>query len=298
MELLHLKYFQVVAIHEHMTRAAEELHITQPALSIMISRLEAELGVPLFKRENRGIKLNEFGKAYLKHVNRIFTEMSNAEKELQEIAEYKDHHIVLATTSSRFASGLCTHFLKSYPKTNFHLFKETAIQKIKQFITAGDIDFCISAPPIDGSEFQCIPLLDDELFIGVPRNHRYANRTSIKLIEVAEDPFINETIGYSFREITESFCKLAGFTPNVVFEGDRQLMQEFIQTGCGIGWIPKSAIKNYNLNTLTILRIEEPRCYRQISISWYKDKYLSEFAQLFLQFVINFYRNSWLTDCE
>jgi len=75
MELLQLKYFQTVARQEHMTRAAAELGIAQPALSQTISRLEAELGISLFERVGRGIRLSEFGKAYALRVERIFQEL-------------------------------------------------------------------------------------------------------------------------------------------------------------------------------------------------------------------------------
>ncbi len=72
MELLQLKYFQTVARLEHMTKAAEELHIAQPSLSKTIARLEKDLGVPLFDRQGRQITLNSFGKVFLKRVERIF----------------------------------------------------------------------------------------------------------------------------------------------------------------------------------------------------------------------------------
>ncbi|ASS63420.1 HTH-type transcriptional regulator GltC [Bacillus velezensis] len=83
MELLQLKYFQTVAYTEHISKAAEQLKIAQPSLSLTIKRLENELGTALFERKGRNIKLSSSGKILLKHVNRIFTEIENAQTEIQ-----------------------------------------------------------------------------------------------------------------------------------------------------------------------------------------------------------------------
>lgn len=83
MELLQLKYFQTVAYTEHISKAAEQLKIAQPSLSLTIKRLENELGTNLFERKGRNIKLSSAGKILLKHVNRIFTEIENAQTEIQ-----------------------------------------------------------------------------------------------------------------------------------------------------------------------------------------------------------------------
>ncbi|EST51510.1 LysR family transcriptional regulator [Brevibacillus panacihumi W25] len=85
MDLLQLKYFQVVARLEHMTRAAEELHISQPSLSKMISRLEKHLGVPLFDRHGKQIRLNRFGKIFLNRVDRVFAELEEGQYELADL---------------------------------------------------------------------------------------------------------------------------------------------------------------------------------------------------------------------
>jgi DNA-binding transcriptional LysR family regulator len=87
MDLLQLKYFQTVARSEHMTRAAEELHISQPSLSKVISNLEEDLGVPLFERIGRQIKLSHFGKAFLSRVERIFLELEDGKRELSDMLE-------------------------------------------------------------------------------------------------------------------------------------------------------------------------------------------------------------------
>ena len=87
MELSQLAYFRAVARTEHFTRAAEELHITQPSLSKAIANLEGELGVPLFRRSGRNIVLTKYGEILLSHTNRIMSELKHAQKELEDAKE-------------------------------------------------------------------------------------------------------------------------------------------------------------------------------------------------------------------
>jgi DNA-binding transcriptional LysR family regulator len=81
MDLLQFRYFQTVARHQHVSRAAEELHVAQPVLSRAIARLEAELGVPLFDRRGRRVKLNRFGAAFLVRVTRALGELHQGGQE-------------------------------------------------------------------------------------------------------------------------------------------------------------------------------------------------------------------------
>lgn len=96
MELTQLRYFQTAAYYQHISRAAEELNISQPALSTMISRLEKELGVPLFDHNGRSIILNQNGQRFLQRVNHILMEVENSKRELQDIADEGDNSISLA----------------------------------------------------------------------------------------------------------------------------------------------------------------------------------------------------------
>src|SRR5215813_15375912 len=86
MDLLQLHYFQTVARLEHVTRAAEELRVAQPALSKTIARLETELGVPLFDRRGRRVALNTCGRAFLRHVERLFMALEDGRQELADLA--------------------------------------------------------------------------------------------------------------------------------------------------------------------------------------------------------------------
>src|SRR5438309_3725141 len=100
MDLLQLKYFQTVARLEHMTQAARQLEIAQPSLSQTIARLEEELGVPLFDRQGRQIRLNQFGRTFLRRVERIFAELEDGRRELADLAGLEQGRVSLSMFST------------------------------------------------------------------------------------------------------------------------------------------------------------------------------------------------------
>lgn len=104
MEILQPQYFQTVARLEHMTKAAEQLQIAQPSLSKTISRLEEDLGVALFDREHRKIRLNAAGRIFLNRVERAFAELNEGRREIVELADQDQKNITLAVTIPRVSA--------------------------------------------------------------------------------------------------------------------------------------------------------------------------------------------------
>ena len=111
MLLSQLNYFRVAARQEHISRAAEELHIAQPALSVTIRKIEEELGVPLFERNGRHIELNENGKALFMYVDYIFEQLTEMEIALTKTREILENEFTLAVSNSTFLNGWLQQFI-------------------------------------------------------------------------------------------------------------------------------------------------------------------------------------------
>lgn len=292
MELLHLKYFQTVARYEHITQAAKALNLSQPSLSIMISKLEEELGTPLFDRTGRNIKLNQAGGIFLKYVQRVFLDLENAKRELKEFSGQKNNSLSLVTTSSRLLSGVIAECILMYPDIKLRQVV-ASYEATKNYIKSGEIDYCISSPLIKEEGIKTIELLDEEIFLCVPFRHRYAKRESINLKEVADDNFLCLSDGYGFRTITNNICKMAGFSPNVVFEGDYIHILQLINIGKGIAFVPKSATRAFDNMPVSIIKIDEPICRRKIGLSWVEDRYFAKVAINFKPFIIDYYKEKF-----
>lgn len=291
MELLHLKYFQMAAKYEHMTKAATELNISQPALSKTIARLENELGAPLFHRQGKHIYLNPFGKAFLERVNRIFLELKEGKSQVQDMNSPNKGIISVAMTLPHVMAQFLGNFLKDHPDVKIK-HKQASSFEMKRLLENAEIDICISTYPIIGENIEWIPLLEEEIFLSVPTTHKLANRTIINLEEVADESFIGLPEDYGFRKITDDFCKEVGFTPNTTIEIEESwTIQQLVELGYGISFIPSlSILRDSTPNTVRI-KINHPNCKRTIGIARHKNHYLSKAAMEFHQFSIQFFKH-------
>jgi DNA-binding transcriptional LysR family regulator len=289
MELLQLQYFQTVARLEHMTKAAEELKIAQPSLSKTISRLEEDLGVPLFDRKNRQLHLNKYGELFLERVNHILLELEEGKRELAELAERGQTQITLAVSIPRVLPELLSSFLKDFPDVKFQQVLEST-SSMKHLLENAEIDFCISSVPIEGVDLIWEPLIREEVYLIVPPNHPLAQKEQVYLKEVKDEPFISMNTGFGFRNLTDAFCQEAGFIPNIAFEGDEPgVIGDLVRQGLGIAFIPAmSWVHGFN-HYPNRLQIIEPRCHRTIGIGWSKRRHLSSAAKEFRQFVIDYF---------
>ncbi|WP_251553950.1 LysR family transcriptional regulator [Neobacillus muris] len=289
MELLQLKYFQTVARHEHMTKAAMELNIAQPSLSKTISRLEEDLGVPLFSREHRQIKLNEFGKVFLKRVDQVFLELNEGRRELLERSNQHENKVTLSVTIPRVLPDLLRGFLSQFPDVTFQQFLQP-ISSIQMELSEGKLDYCISSVPIEGPDIVWEPLMTEEIYLIVPPGHPFSGRSAIKLAEAKNESFISMHTGYGFRDLTDQFCQTAGFEPHIAFEGDDPtVIGDLVEQGLGVAFIPEITLLHQSARFPDKLHLTEPNCRRTIGIAWSERRYLSGAAQQFREFTKSYF---------
>lgn len=292
MNLLQLRYFYTVAKKEHMTHAAEELYISQPSLSKVISKLEEELEVPLFDRTGRQIKLNKFGKAFLLRVDRIFLELEDGKRELSDMLKNESSTISIAANNLAPFSNLIERYLKNYP--NVILGQTTgSLKKMKEQLLNGEIEFCISSPPVEGDLIECIPLTTEEIFLVVPSGHRFAKYKEINLIEASSEPFISLKMGFGIRELTENLCHQAGFNPNIIFETDVAMnLMEMVNSNRGVALLPILPWNNNQLSMSVPIHVKEPLCNRKIYLSFIKGHYFTEASMQFKDYLIDYYKEA------
>ncbi|GCE29091.1 LysR family transcriptional regulator [Dictyobacter alpinus] len=290
MELLQLKYFRTVARLQHMTRAAEELGIAQPALSQTIARLEAELGVPLFERTGRGIRLNHYGKAYIQHVERIFLELEQGQRELASISGGTQGQVELAlSVATHLLPDILGTFRLEYPSIRFRL-SQHDVTTMAQQLQRGAYDLCITSPPIQQADIESIVLLTEDIRLALPAWHPLAHRSQIALHEVADEAFICLKPEYSLRQLTDSFCQQAGFRPHIAFESDEpSTIRGLISAGLGISFVPALSWSGSVGSAVIELPISNPGCQRTLGLSWSTKHLQSEAARRFQHFVTNYF---------
>lgn len=292
MDLLQLKYFQTVARHEHMTRAAAELYIAQPSLSKVISRLEEDLGVSLFDRKSRQIKLNAYGEAFLKRVNRIFLELDDAKRELADLSGNEDRTITMAINNLYPISKMLRGFIERYPAMNT-CFRQTmgSTEEMRLQLLSGEVDFCVSSPPIQGDNIECIHLFSEEIYLLVPHGHKFSNRRNIDLIEAIDEPFISLKSGFGIRDLTEQLCMLSGFKPRIVFESEVALnLIDMVNCNMGIALLPILDWDDLPDNIPVPLHINNPTCSRATALSYLKGHYLTHVSRNFIDYQMKYFQ--------
>ncbi|MBO7746815.1 LysR family transcriptional regulator [Paenibacillus sp. MWE-103] len=287
MEWQQLEYFRVVAGTEHFTQAAERLAISQPALSRSITHLEETLGVPLFDRVGRSVKLNAYGASFLKRVERALQEIQDGMAELQQLRDPYTGTVSLSfvmTFGLSFLPDFISSFNRLYPQVKLQLFQNTTAAIARQ-LQDGEADLSIVGSLDHRNQLEWHKLLDEDLFAYVPAKHRLADRESIRLEELAGEPFIGFKKGYGMRDLTDRFCAQAGFAPQVVFEGeDVATVSVLVSSGIGVTLIP--SFRGITPSKIKKLRVEEPACRREIGLAWQKGRTLSPAAELFRSFII------------
>lgn len=289
LDLLQLRYFRTAAKRQHLTQAARELRVAQPSLSRSIARLEQELGVSLFDREGRGLRLNESGRAFLRRVEKLFAELEDGIREAQDLARAGQAVIRLAVSVPRILPDLLAPFRALHPDVRFRQ-SMLPTSRLEQALTLGEVDLVFSTVPPKAPDIVWTPLLEEPIYLVVPASHRLADRQAVRLVEAADEGFVSLHEGYGFRQLTDDFCRQAGFEPNIAFEGDQlDVMAALVTQGLGVAFVPALTWRQTRQSGVRRLRIVDPDCKRTIGLAWSKTRYRSRAAERFGQFVIDYF---------
>ena len=282
-----LQYFLAAARHEHIGQAADELDLSQPALSRSIQKLEEELGVQLFDRTGRGVYLNAAGRILLNRVERASAEFDDAIRELAEHSSSKRKTIslgYLSTFGVRVIPELVTKFCDIEPEVKFQLL-EGPVPFLSEQLLKGRIDLCFSSQLVDPA-ITWRPLYAEELFAYFPPGHRLAARETIDLSELAEELFVALKQVHGLRQILEDLCRQAGFVPRIKLEGHEvATLRGLVGSGFGVTLAPKPAVAAQT--QAVSIPIRSPHCFRVVGLSWRKGRWLSPKAVSFGEYVLS-----------
>lgn len=288
MELLQLKYFQTVAYTEHVSKAARQLNIAQPSLSLTLKRLEDELGTALFDRKGRNIQLSPSGKILLKHVNRIFIEIENAKREIRSEEQLISGTLNIAITNPRFLTGLISGYLNLFPESKI-IQDLGAKSDIGTRLKKGSIDLGITGHLIEDEEIESRVLVDEDIVLALPSNHKLTGSAKIPLSLAADEPFVTLASNAEYHDFTTLLCEKAGFVPNIAFEVDSHLLVEIIKLDQGVALLPISICRALGLN---YIEIADDSATYPVGLSWAKHKTLSSSAKKFRDFILSYYEEN------
>jgi len=270
MELRHLRYFVTVAEELHFGRAAERLFISQPPLSQQIQQLEREIGVSLFLRTSRSVKLTPAGEIFLRDARQILADVERAVSGAKRAARGEEGWLGIGFAASAtydLLPAVLHDFRDSYPAIELSLVElnasEQAIALKDQSIHVG-----FARPPIEGDSLLVGAILNEPYVAALPLTHPLANKLELSLTELAPEPFVSfpELPLPSYAQSVRLACEDAGFTPRVVQEvREMQTAISLVVAGLGIALLPAS-VANLHRTGLSLLPLKEPAPRTELAV--------------------------------
>ncbi|MES4907524.1 MULTISPECIES: LysR family transcriptional regulator [unclassified Streptomyces] len=286
MELNSLRQFLVVARLEHLSRAAEELHIAQPSLSRTIARLESELGAPLFDRSKR-LRLNDAGRLFRDHVERALGELDAGRRAVAEAAGGGLGAVRLASETFLTLTGPLADYKQAHPAVEIELHWSPP-EDMARRLRAQEVDLCIASQPIHAEGLEAVRLFDEEVGVGVPLDHPLAGRTSVTIDELADQPFVTARRGHWLRRLLDRLFAARDLTPKIVCESDEHsAIADLISAGLGIGLAPAFARRSATRAPVAWIPVDSPDCRRTVTLYWGADSHLPTAVRLLRTTITN-----------
>ncbi len=287
MDLRQLQVFMEIVKQGNFTRAAESLHIAQPAVSMTIRKLEEDLDLVLLNRSEKQVTLTAEGEALLKHAERILDDFSVAATEMAELKELVRGEVRIGIPpmmSAYYFPRIISSFRNHYPNLNLVVNGDGA-GRIQQMIVKGELDMGVIASPdrVAGIDYQ--HFLREEIVACLPANHPLADQTSISMADFLRYPLILFKEGYYMRELMDEYLTATGTQANIVFETNLfTLVRNLIRQQLGSSTFLRMAVTN--APDIAVLPFDPP-LHIDLFIAWKSQRYLSRANRAFIDVLLN-----------
>lgn len=286
MNLEWYRIFMITARYRNLTKAAQELHITQPSISYAIKQMEEALDLKLFHRLSKGVELTEEGRALFTYVEQSFALLDSAQNHLQNLKQLNEGEIRIGASDSLIKHLLLPHlntFHKSHPGIRIRL-SHGKTPELVQRLKEGEIDCAVVHMPIEDPvlDIHTLAVLEDCFVVG-EAFQELAHRT-LTSGELAKLPLILLSPGSSTRVFVEQWFAAKGFVVKPDIElGSIDLLAEFARLGYGAAFISRSFVEEeLQAGKLFELRLDEPLPSRSIGFAIRRDRKLSLAAACFV----------------
>lgn len=290
LSLRQLRVFETVARHGSYTRAAEELHLSQPAVSLQIRQLEDEIGLPLFERLGRQMVLTEAGHEVLHYTQVI----NQALREMREVIEglkglnRGSLHLAAASTVNYFAPRLLAVFQQRHPGINLRL-EVTNRETLVRLLEDNAVDLALMGVPPKEVDVEAEPFMENPLVVIAPPDHPLVAERQIPLQRLAEETFVMREEGSGTRQAMERFFGERGIRIRHGMQMTRnEAVKQAVRSGLGLSVVSLHTIElELETGRLVVLDVEGFPDRRQWYLVYRRGKRLSPAARAFREFVLS-----------
>ena len=285
-----LQVFEAVARQLSFTRAAEELHLTQPAVSMQVKQLESSVGLSLFEQLGKRVFMTQAGETMLRHAQTVMRHLATAREEMDELKGVDSGRlrIAVASTVNYFATRLLATFARLHPSVQITLDvtnRETLLQKLED----NQPDIVLMGKPPKDLDLDADAFMDNPLIMIARPDHPLSKRRSIALKELNEETFVVRESGSGTRIAMERFFDQKSFAPSATIEmTGNETIKQSVDAGLGLAIVSVHTVElELTLERLIRLDIRGMPIMRRWYVGHRRGKRLSPTAQAFRQFVLD-----------
>jgi len=288
--LRQLAIFAAAARHESLTRAAQDLHLSQPAVSMQIKQMEEALGMPLFDRVGRRLQLTEAGRELARYARDITAKVQEIGQVMEEFRDLRSGslRIAVATTVSYYATRAVAEFHKRYPGIRVSL-DVTNRKALVSHLEHNDADIVLMGFPPRSKQLEAVPFMDNPLVVIASPTHPLARRQGIPLAEAAGENFLMRESGSGTRQAIERYLKSRGISlTRELFMSSNEAIKQAVEAGLGLAIVSRHTIGlELKAGRLVELPVQGFPLVRQWFLVRPLQKRFSAAAQAFRDFVFS-----------
>ncbi|MED1918844.1 LysR family transcriptional regulator [Bacillus thuringiensis] len=286
MDIKHLHYFVTVCDQLSYSKAAQKLHISQPSLSNAIKNLEQEVGSPLLERNTRKMELTDAGKILYQKSLVLLSQMNMLKKEMEEVKLTGSGDLIIGIIESvkHWIPKVIRGYQGRFPSINIKLIEVLSGKAVKESLRKYHTHLLITNQFIDEEDIELFPLYDERLMLVLHKDHPLEQKESVRLKDLASEPFIISTEGFQTREDILTAFSFEQVNPQIKFEIERfETALTLVRENLGVTIIPENYLSGSTDASLVRKTIDSPALERTVYLAYMKNRYLSPAVQAFLE---------------
>ncbi|MFM9533543.1 LysR family transcriptional regulator [Lysinibacillus sp. IITD104] len=294
MDIKQLHYFIAVSEQMNFSKAAERLHISQPSLSNAIKKLEQEIGSPLLERNTRNLQLTEAGELLFERAKVIVKNMEVLKIEMNEVIVHGTRDITIGVMESikHWLPKVIANYKKDYPQMKFHLVDILGSKRVKKSLRSYKTHVIITNQLMDDPELEVQTLYEERLVAVLPLHHPLAQKDTITISDICEEPFIISTEGFQTRRDILTSFEQAGKSINIQFEIERfETAVSLVREHLGVTILPENYLQGPTAKTIVKKEIEGVNLNRHVYLVYLKNRHLPLAIRQLLKDILQFFEN-------
>jgi LysR family hydrogen peroxide-inducible transcriptional activator len=282
MDLDQLRYFLQIAQRQSFTRAAEDLVISQPALSRSIQKLEEELGQPVFERKTRSVTLTDAGTLLQSRAQQVLTILEDTKAEITDDGQSGRVRVgAIPTIAPYFLPEVLRNFSQEYPQATI-IVQENTTDALLKSCRQGEIDLAVLALPLRVKYLEVEELFEEELLLVLPPDHPLVEKKAIRLSDVKPYAFVLLNEAHCLSDNIASFCRDRSFQPVAVDRTSQLAMvQELVSLSHGVSMIPQMARQRDQSDRRVYRSFTGKKPTRTVVVAWNPYRFQSRLLTAF-----------------